>query len=261
MNVRGDIQVWIEGDKAHARIVANGPGGPIFLQASAPLAAVRAHVMRLVRARGVNVSGMGGSTDDLVGLFGRRMALRRLAKVAPVLFQPGGVAQHLAVQAMRKRRRGKRRRVLPAAPTQRALPEPEPEPEEEEAMEPMETDDEVEGIGYVGANLQAKPASTRKVKAGLVLLSAAKTNPTARRKVRSIVELATRGVPQAQAALQALKVADQIRKGDGHKPLKKAHARKAALAAVTPRKPVGPAPETRPAARSKFFSSWQKGVE
>ena len=108
MRLDGDIKVWADGEKACARLTADGPEGPIVVHASAPLGPIRQQVERDFARRGVSVSGADPAYKAAVRRLGRTRALKRLKRMAPAAFQPGGLASHLARKklAARKRLRG-----------------------------------------------------------------------------------------------------------------------------------------------------------
>lgn len=105
MRIEGDIKVWTDGEKACARLFADGPEGPIIIQASAPLAPIRRKVARMFARRGVTVSGNDTAFKATVQQLGRRKALRRLQGMAPGAFRKGGLGPYLARQELRRRRR------------------------------------------------------------------------------------------------------------------------------------------------------------
>lgn len=113
MRIEGDIKVWIDGDKACARLFADGPEGPIVVHASAPLKPIRREVARAMARKGVNVSGDDPSFVSQVKRLARRKAMRRLQRMAPAAFRNGGLGPYLARKELRKRRR--RRRALARA--------------------------------------------------------------------------------------------------------------------------------------------------
>ena len=108
MRIEGDIKVWVDGQKACARLMADGPEGPIVIHASAPLAPIRKLVARQFAERGVTVSGEDPSFTSTVKRIARRKALRRLKRVAPTAFKRGGLGPYLASQELRRRRRLRR---------------------------------------------------------------------------------------------------------------------------------------------------------
>lgn len=116
MQIDGDIKIWTDGDKACARLYADGPEGPIIVQASAPLAPIRRRVERAFARRGVDVSGDDPGYKATVDRLARRKALRRLAVVAPDAFKRGGLASYVARRELVKRRRRRRARAAAGKP-------------------------------------------------------------------------------------------------------------------------------------------------
>lgn len=109
MKVKGDIRVWVDGERCCARLTADGRQGPIAIQACAPLAAVRRFVKRALAERGQEMSGAEPEFDALVGRVARRMAMGRLMRLAPAAFVPGGVGAAVATRELRRRRRARLR--------------------------------------------------------------------------------------------------------------------------------------------------------
>jgi hypothetical protein len=104
MRIAGDIKVWTDGDKACARLQADGPEGPIIVHASAPLAPIRQMLARQYARRGENVSGDDTAFKATVGRIGRRRALQRLRRMVPAAFKRGALGPFLARQELQKRK-------------------------------------------------------------------------------------------------------------------------------------------------------------
>ena len=113
MDIDGDIRVWTDGDKACASLRANGPEGPIVVQASAPLAPIRKRLVRALARRGVSISGTEPGYGATVESIARKKALKRLRKMAPSAFGKRGIASYVARRELAKRRR--RRKALARA--------------------------------------------------------------------------------------------------------------------------------------------------
>lgn len=113
MDIDGDIRVWTEGDKVCARLHANGPEGPIVLQASAPLAPIRKRLVRALARRGVTISGTEPGYGATIESIARKKALKRLRLMAPSAFSKRGLASYIARSELMKRRR--RRKALARA--------------------------------------------------------------------------------------------------------------------------------------------------
>src|SRR5262245_33083527 len=113
MHIEGDIKVWTDGDKACARLHADGPESPIIIHASAPLAPIRDRVARMFERRGVDTSVETTAYKAMVEQIGRKKSLKRLQRMAPGAFGRGGLGPYLARQELRRRRR--RRRALARA--------------------------------------------------------------------------------------------------------------------------------------------------
>src|SRR5882762_5634695 len=96
MHIEGDIRVWTDGDKACARLQADGPEGPIILHASAPLEPIRRGVARAFARRGNTVAGDDPAYVATVRRIARQRALRRLRRLAPAAFRRGALGPYLA---------------------------------------------------------------------------------------------------------------------------------------------------------------------
>ena len=105
MDIDGDIKVWTDGEKVCARLHADGPEGPIVVQASAPLGPIRRRVARALVRRGVTIAGDEPSFKATVARVARRKALKRLKAMAPAAFAKGGLATYVARRELQKRRR------------------------------------------------------------------------------------------------------------------------------------------------------------
>lgn len=105
MRIEGDIKVWVDGRKACARLQANGPEGPIIIQASAPLGPIRRQVARMFARRGTSVSGDDAAFKGTVKHLARKRALRRLHRLAPRAFQKGALGPYLASRELERRKR------------------------------------------------------------------------------------------------------------------------------------------------------------
>jgi len=108
MDIDGDIKVWTDGKKACARLQADGPEGPIVVQASAPLGPIRRRLLRALARRGVTVAGDEPSTRAMLERIARKKALSRLRKMAPAAFARGGLASFVAKRELLNRRRRRR---------------------------------------------------------------------------------------------------------------------------------------------------------
>ncbi|MDX2023243.1 MAG: hypothetical protein SF187_23620 [Deltaproteobacteria bacterium] len=113
MHIQGDIKIWSDGHKVCARLEADGPEGPIVIQASAPIGPVRRKMARVFARQGVTVSGADPAFAAKVQQVARRKALKRLQRMAPGAFRKGGLGPYLAQQELLKRK--KRRRALAGA--------------------------------------------------------------------------------------------------------------------------------------------------
>jgi hypothetical protein len=268
--IAGELRIWTDGKQAHACIDAETSAGPVLFQASVPLALVRAKVLRSLSRRGYPVASRARKTEAIVGFFGRRLALRRLARAVPRAFVPGGLTSHLSVRRFAARRLpGLPGRLLGAperfSPSARLLPPVSPAGLPEEP---------IEGVGYrelvgVAPVAIAAVTATPKVMAGAKLLSAAATNPKALAQVKRITSLAKAGSPAGKAALNTLKKANIFRKrkraaaavAAAAVPASAALAVRSATArSVTPAPSVPPPPRGQKK-RRRFFSNWQRGVE
>ncbi|MDX2087865.1 MAG: hypothetical protein SFX73_08445 [Kofleriaceae bacterium] len=105
MRIDGDIRVWTDGRKVCARLYADGPEGPIIVQAAAPLGPIKRTVARMFARRGVSVSGSDAAYKATVQHLARKKALRRLKRLAPRAFKRGGLAPYLATRELARRRR------------------------------------------------------------------------------------------------------------------------------------------------------------
>lgn len=105
MRIDGDIRVWTDRHKACARLYADGPEGPIIIQASAPLGPIKRMVARMFARRGVSVSGDDAAYKSTVSHLARKKALRRLRRLAPRAFKRGGLGPYLASQELARRKR------------------------------------------------------------------------------------------------------------------------------------------------------------
>ena len=215
----------------------------------------------------------GRKTEALVGFFGRRLALRRLARAIPKAFTPHGLATQLVVRRFP--------RALPAqmllqphrlvSPGHRLLdrlrgstaPSSPPAAPDDGADEGP-----VEGIGYrrhiLGVAPVAAVAAAPKVVAGAKLLTAAATNPKALAQVKKITNLAKVGNPAAKAALRTLRKANIFRRR--RRAVAAAAAVPAAAAAalrsgsartMTPDQAAASAAKRVP----RFFKNWHRGAE
>lgn len=110
MHIEGDIKIWSDGHKVCARLRADGPEGPIVIQAAAPIGPVRRKMARILARQGVNVSGSEPAFSAKVQQAARRKALKRLQRMAPGAFRKGGLGPYLAQRELLKRK--KRRRAV-----------------------------------------------------------------------------------------------------------------------------------------------------
>ena len=108
MHIEGDIKIWSDGHKVCARLYADGPEGPIVIQASAPIGPVRRKLARILARQGVNISGTDPAFAAKVQQAARRKALKRLQRMAPGAFRKGGLGPHLAKQELLKRKKARR---------------------------------------------------------------------------------------------------------------------------------------------------------
>ena len=113
MDIDGDIRVWKDGEKVRARLCADGPEGPIVVEASAPLAPIRRRIVRALARRGVAISGDEQGYGATIESIARKKALKRLRVMAPSAFSKRGLASYIARGELMKRRR--RRRALARA--------------------------------------------------------------------------------------------------------------------------------------------------
>jgi hypothetical protein len=104
MRITGDIKVWLDSDKACARLEVDDPEGPLVLHASTPLEPIRRMVARQLERRGMSVSGDDTSFTATVKRIARRRAVKRLQKMAPSAFKPGAIGPFVARQQLRKRK-------------------------------------------------------------------------------------------------------------------------------------------------------------
>lgn len=108
MHIQGDIKVWSDGRKVCARLEADGPEGPIVIQASAPIGPVKRKMARLFARQGVSVSGSDPAFAAKVQQVARRKALKRLQRMAPGAFRKGGLGPYLAKQELLRRKKHRR---------------------------------------------------------------------------------------------------------------------------------------------------------
>ncbi len=146
MDIDGDIKVWTDGEKACARLQADGPEGPIVVQASAPLGPSRRRLMRAMARRGVTVSGDDPSIKATLERTARKKVMRRLRKMAPAAFARGGLASYVAKRELFKRRRQRKALARAGQPvgvkaigpvvTPRPVPPPPPPPKGKQRRRP-----------------------------------------------------------------------------------------------------------------------------
>jgi hypothetical protein len=273
--VRGELRLWTDAQQAHARIDAQTPAGPVLFQVSVPLAVVRVRVLRALAARNGRAPRLPETTDAMVGLFGRRLALRRLASAVPGAFSPRGLAPHLIL----KRFAGgtvpgqflmRSHRLL--SPGDRVLSR------FRSSLSPLQrpglSGDGFEGVGYqdsIGVvPVVAAAAASPKVIAGAKLLSAAATNPKALAQVKRITSLAKAGNPAAKSALGTLRKANIFRKRRQAAAVA-AKSSTDATALARPALAALPSAGRRTRRRKvvqavadrgrRFFQNWQRGVE
>lgn len=239
----GELRLWSDGKHAHARIDAETKAGPIVFLVSLPLALVRLRVLRALARQGRAVPQGLAASGEMVGLLGRRLALRRLARVVPR-------------QVTRLRLKRASGRPTASATSRDAS---------------NDTDDGVvEGRGY-DALLGLAPAAgvavaaTPKVLAGAKLLTAAATDPKALAKVAHIKHLAKAGSPAGKAALGVLKKAAIFRRRRAARGAVPAVAASAVRSGAARAVPVGPSstsvPQRLASQGRRFFTNWQRGVE
>jgi len=248
MAIDGDITVWVSNGYAFARFEAESKAGPIIMQASAPLAAVR---QRLVNEAG---ELMEGEEDHVVGeaevhRAAKDAAVGNLRRLAPYIFFPPG--PHSAVLALARRRRRKR----PAAPPPRR-------------PEPVDDDDDVHGteIGAASGD-QAKSLALTvakqdpRVRAGMFLLGRARKDPRARRRIRAIHAHAAAGNPRAQRDRAALLQAQKVRQVLAADQRKQDGAAKRLAAMKIPGPPPLLAARAAPSRYRGIFAAWERGTE
>lgn len=244
MKCKGDIKVWVEGQRACARLTAEGSEGPIVVQASAPLADVRRRVARKLHEHGHEVSGDHPGFTALVNGVARDTALHRLEMLAPALFVPGGVATFLAVRELRRRRRAraqakqqqelamKRFALADQQNDDRDLYDDDDRENHDEDDDEPDQGDDAYGSSLVGWNRPrnrppgarigaaatdaalAVAQTTPQVRAGMTLLKLARRNPRARRHVATIVARAQDGDPRARAQVRVLAKAKRVEKAE-----------------------------------------------
>ena len=273
----GELHLWTDAQQAHARIDAQTAAGPVLFQVSVPLALVRVRVLRALAARTGRRHRLPEKTEAMVGLFGRRLALRRLMSAVPGAFSPSGLAPHLIVRRFAGRTgpgqflMRTHRRFSPGARVLSRF---------RSSLGPSQLAEMsrhgIEGIGYqdsIGVvPVVAAAAASPKIIAGAKLLSAAATNPKALAQVKRITSLAKAGNPVAKSALGTLRKANIFRKRRAAVVAAKAAAPVAAVA-VRPALAAAarPAPGRRTRRRKvvqavtdrgrRFFQNWQRGVE
>jgi len=247
MAIDGDITVWVSNGYAFARFEAESKTGPIIVQASAPLAAVRERLM--------NEAGgfVEGEEDHMIGeaevhRAAKDAAIGSLRRLAPYIFNPPG--PHSVVLALARRRRRQR----PAPPPRRP--------------EPVEDDDDVEGteIGDASAD-QAKSLALTvakkdpRVRAGMFLLGRARKDPRARRRIRAIHAHAAAGNPRAQRDRAALLQAQKVRQVLASDKRRQDGAAKRLAAMKVPGPPPLLAARTEPSRYRGVFAAWDRGAE
>ena len=250
MAIDGDITVWVSNGYAFARLEAETKAGPIIVQASAPLAAVR---QRLMNEAGEFVEGEGLDQvgEGEVHRVAKNAAVGNLRRLAPYAFIPaGGLATYYGVRALRARRR--RGGGAPRPPEQEG-------PDTEEAVEGVE-------IGDAATNQAASLAVTvakqdPRVRAGMFLLRRARKDPRARRRIRAINAHAAAGNPQAQRDRAALVRAQRVRRAMALKQSKKDRGAARRLAAMKVPGPPTLATEVTPSRYRGFFAAWERGLE
>lgn len=239
MKCNGDIRVWVDGQRACARLTAEGHDGPIVVQASAPLADVRRRVERRLQENGHAVSGDHPGFNALVNGVARSTALHRLEALAPALFVPGGVATFLAIRELKRRRRARelaKRREL----EMKRIATDEARDFDEEFEDDDRDDEDDDGdrrsagpygdtmVGWhrprnaptrasIGATqAQATNAALTvaqmnpQVRAGVSLIRFARRNPRARRQMNVIASRAQAGDPRARAQMRVLAKAKRV---------------------------------------------------
>ena len=218
MEMKGDIHVWIENGAAHATLTFEGEEGQVTISAETSLAAARQYVRQLLARRGEDFSGLGEERlGQLTDQMGRSRALRLLRTMAPTAFIPGG---HVTL-AVARRLRGKRRRPAAPprgthpgpAPVETLPPGPEPDDDQDDARDDDATASDETTRGSTGpaeadvgapAVPAAALAATPQLAAGAALISAARSNPKAARRIRDIFRRARAGNPQAQKSARVL---------------------------------------------------------
>jgi hypothetical protein len=262
MKIRGHIRIWVDGERACARLTADGREGPIIIQASAPLEDVRREVADALARRGHRVSDDDPGFQSVVHRVARKKAVARLQTLAPGAFVKGGLASHVAGRQLVHRRRARRRLAQGGLPV--GMKPIGPLPDHDEMTERYE--DETSGWrrrhrrpGEMGA-VPALPPGTdpQQVRSAGRLLKAAKRNRRARKRVFKIAALAASGNPNAQVAMQALKVANRAQKAQATRSTARQIAAShvpLALPAVVPAPTSTPAPE-----RHGFFWAWHPHV-
>jgi hypothetical protein len=251
MAIDGDITVWVSNGYAFARLEAETKAGPIIVQASAPLAAVR---QRLMNEAGEFVEGVGAEMvgEAEVHRAAKSVAVGNLRRLAPyALLPPGALATYYGLRAL------KRRRQRPGAP---------PRPPERDTSDDQ---DGVEGI-EIGASSAANQATSLalsaatqdpKVRAGMFLLRRARKDPRARRKIRAIKAHAAAGNPRAQQDQAALARAQKVRQAMAADQRSKDSGAARRLAALKVPGPPMLASRMGPSRYRGLFAAWDRGVE
>ena len=262
MKIRGHIRIWVDGERACARLTADGREGPIIIQASAPLEDVRREVAGALARRGHTVSDDDPGFQSVVHRVARKKAVDRLKTLAPGAFVQGGLAAHVAGRQLVHRRRARRRLAQGGLPV--GMKPIGPLSRDDEMTNGYE--DETSGWrrshrrpGEMGASTALPPGTdTPQVRSAARLLRAAKRNRRARKRVFKIAALAASGNPNAQVAMQALKVADRAQKAQAKRSTTRqipASRAPLALPAAEPTPASTPLPERR-----GFFWAWHPYV-
>lgn len=250
MAIDGDITVWVSNGYAFARLEAETKAGPIIVQATAPLAAIR---QRLLNEAGEFVEGEGMAEvgEAEVHRAAKNAAVGNLRRLAPYAFIPaGGLATYYGVRALQRRRR---RRAGAMSPP------PGDSPDADDAVEGTE-------IGDAATNQAASLAVTvakqdPRVRAGMFLLRRARKDPRARRRIRAINAHAAAGNPQAQRDRAALVRAQQVRQAVAVQQGRKDRGAARRLAALKVPGPPPLATELAPSRYRGFFAAWERGLE
>jgi hypothetical protein len=213
MKFKGDIKVWVDEKRACARLIADGPEGPIVVQASAPLEMVQRRVKRALAARGHDISGDHPGFDALVNGVARSTALHRLEHLAPALFVPGGVATYLAVRELKRRRRARelaRQRELAMKRLGQA-----DEPDDDDDRDDFDDDEDQDQDGeYVGWRRprNRRPGPHVGAPFGLFSRAASATSAPQGRAATSLATSAAAATPQGRAGLTLFRLARRNRK-------------------------------------------------